>query len=226
MILRNFIVLEGIDGAGTTTQAKLLKERLGDSVVITAEPTTGEIGKFLRRVLSGEVPAVPQAVANLFAADRAQHLYGAEGIVEMAKTRLVVSDRYLFSSLVYQGDVPNVRQINGVFPLPEILFYLRITGDEAWKRIQQRTGQTGQKTEIFEKCDTLCRLSAAYDSVVAEYRDKTTEIASVYDIAMTSVPPLRNEGMQIVTLDATQTPEAIAQTIAETLESRHIASSR
>ena len=74
MILKNFIVFEGIDGAGTSTQIKKLVER-GNSCyegrfVATAEPTTGETGRFLRRMLGGEFSVDEKTNAYLFAADR------------------------------------------------------------------------------------------------------------------------------------------------------------
>lgn len=193
MILRNFIVLEGIDGSGTTTQAKILKQRLSDTLTLTSEPTKGECGIFLRRILSGEVKVDERTLSYLFAADRAEHIYGRGGITESLKTSLVLSDRYLFSSLVYQsgtGDL--VRTLNAAFPLPEVLFYFRISGEDAFLRVTERGG----KKEIFEKRQLLCALSGKYDDVISEY-DGTA----------------KGEGMKVVTLDAMQSKEEIAQKI-------------
>jgi len=125
-------VFEGIDGAGTTTQLK----RLGnffkkEELVTTAEPTDRETGLFLRKMLKGELDFSPRTAAYLFAADRAEHLYGKGGIIENTeKGMFVVSDRYIFSSLAYQSiscgeELP--RLLNSPFPLPEILFYFENT---------------------------------------------------------------------------------------------------
>src|SRR5690348_3104187 len=76
----SFIVLEGIDGCGSTTQAKLLTEALrarGRTVVATAEPSSGAIGKLIRQALSGQDPAIAfdwATMALLFAADRVHHV--------------------------------------------------------------------------------------------------------------------------------------------------------
>ena len=105
MIINNFIVFEGIDGAGTTTQLKKLKEVFSeDELEITAEPTSLETGKFLRRLLKGEFEADPKTAAFLFAADRCEHIWGKGGVYEKCESgKIVVSDRYIFSSLAYQG---------------------------------------------------------------------------------------------------------------------------
>ena len=107
-ILRSFIVLEGLDGAGTSTQLKLLSQRLssaGKKHTATWEPTDGPVGKLLRAILAREVKALPTTTAMLYAADRNEHLHAPEaGILATAsRGELVVCDRYLFSSLAYQS---------------------------------------------------------------------------------------------------------------------------
>ena len=97
-ILRNFWVLEGLDGAGTTTQLKNLEAYMngkGLPVFRTAEPTIYETGKFIRRVLSGEVKVPQSTVAYLFAADRDNHLNNPEYGVKahLAKGETVISDK-------------------------------------------------------------------------------------------------------------------------------------
>lgn len=77
MILKNFVVFEGIDGAGTSTQINILKEKKeAERFFFTAEPTDSPTGKFLRTVLKGNVELDPRTSAYLFAADRAEHLWG------------------------------------------------------------------------------------------------------------------------------------------------------
>lgn len=74
MILENFIVFEGIDGAGTTTQLNILKKKCGSNFLFTAEPSRSPVGKFLRSMLGGNVPVTNETAAYLFAADRNEHL--------------------------------------------------------------------------------------------------------------------------------------------------------
>ena len=108
MVLSNFVVLEGIDGSGTTSQLRLLKEKFaledkGNSVVFTQEPTSGSIGILIRSALQGSSVFAPETMTRLFAADRCEHLYGKEGIkAALTAGKAVFSDRYLFSSLAYQ----------------------------------------------------------------------------------------------------------------------------
>ncbi|MBR5669002.1 MAG: dTMP kinase, partial [Spirochaetales bacterium] len=107
-ILKGFWVLEGLDGAGTTTQLKKLEDYLqskGTGVFRTAEPTIYETGKFIRKVLSGEIKVPQSTIAYLFAADRDNHINNPEyGIIShLKKGEVVISDRYFFSSFAYQS---------------------------------------------------------------------------------------------------------------------------
>lgn len=100
-----FICVEGLDGCGKTTQAKLLVERLTKShnAVYTAEPSNGKIGTFIRKgVLYSGKRSSCIAEALLFAADRVEHVEN-EILPSLDQGRLVVSDRYIYSSLAYQG---------------------------------------------------------------------------------------------------------------------------
>ncbi len=100
-----FICIEGLDGCGKTTQAKLLVEKLQKShnAVYTAEPSRGKIGTFIRnRILYGEKRPPTDVEALLFAADRIEHVEN-EIKPALAQGQLVISDRYVYSSLAYQG---------------------------------------------------------------------------------------------------------------------------
>jgi len=100
-----FICIEGLDGCGKTTQAKLLAKKLRKSynAVYTAEPSRGKIGTFIRKsCLYGEKRLSSVAEALLFAADRLEHIEN-EVLPALRQGRLVVSDRYVYSSLAYQG---------------------------------------------------------------------------------------------------------------------------
>ena len=100
-----FICIEGLDGCGKTTQAKLLVKKLRKShnAVYTAEPSRGKIGAFIRKsCLYGEKRLSSVVEALLFAADRVEHVEN-EVLPALRQGRLVVSDRYVYSSLAYQG---------------------------------------------------------------------------------------------------------------------------
>ncbi|MDR1211296.1 MAG: dTMP kinase, partial [Spirochaetaceae bacterium] len=151
-ILPNFIVFEGGDGTGTSTQLNLLREKLhppGRRVFLTCEPTDGPLGRVIRNVLGGELELTRETLAFLFAADRHEHLYGQGGVCALCREgALVVSDRYVPSSLVYQGidcgdELP--ARLNKLFPAPQILIYFELDPITAMERIGKRG-----KTELFE----------------------------------------------------------------------------
>ena len=167
-ILRNFWVLEGLDGAGTTTQLKNLEAYMtgkGLPVFRTAEPTIYETGKFIRRVLSGEVKVPQSTVAYLFAADRDNHLNNPEYGVKahLAKGETVISDRYFFSSFAYQSigfDPDAVMMLNSRFPYPELVLYVDTPVEDCISRIDSR----GTDKEIYEKLDYQRLVHENYES--------------------------------------------------------------
>ncbi len=162
-VLSRFIVLEGLDGAGTTTQAARLVTALrasGHEVVATAEPTDGPIGRRIRSVLSGAERVADLTMALLFAADRSEHLADPDGGIhaELARGRYVVCDRYLFSSLAYQGGLCGfdyVRMLNSRFALPEHLVFLDLPGRVGLERIKTRGHSEIYETPEFQ--DTVYR---------------------------------------------------------------------
>lgn len=207
MILKNFIVFEGIDGAGTTTQQKLLQQRINNEFPqvdchCTAEPTTGPTGKFLRSLLKGEFQASAETAAYLFAADRQEHLAAPGGLRELCqKGSLVISDRYLFSSLAYQSatcgpELP--RLLNSQFPLPEYLFFFDIEPSQSLKRISSRG-----VTEIYENLPFLEATAKEYRKVIQEYEDLATD-------------------MHIIRIDAVQEPEKVGENIWSVLKNMPI----
>ena len=171
-IIPNFIVFEGGDGSGTTTQVSLLGERLKTTSKIdffsTFEPTDGQIGRIIRSALKKEACFKPETLAFLFAADRNEHLYGKDGILEHTnKGGLAVCDRYLMSSLVYQGiecgfELPN--SLNGRFPAPELTIFLDIDPETALERVKTR-----HSYEIYEYLDFQVKVRESYKSVAALY---------------------------------------------------------
>lgn len=148
-----FLVLEGIDGAGTTSQQQFLCEHLSSSgfaTYKTAEPTDKPVGKLIRQVLRGELrPFSARALALLFAADRAEHLE-REILPSVADGKIVVCDRYVLSSLAYQttAGVPlaHVAEANAHFPIPDLTIYFDLPVEVAARRRAKRN----QSSEIFE----------------------------------------------------------------------------
>ncbi len=162
-----FVVLEGIDGAGTTTQLHRLAawlEAKGRAVLSTFEPTDNPIGRQIRRILRRETTAPHDSIALLFAADRLDHL--ARDIEPaLAAGAWVLCDRYLGSSLAYQGthsDPSWVAMINGHARAPDVTFYVRVRPEVALERIAARDGD---KRDLFETRETLERIAAAYDRI-------------------------------------------------------------
>jgi dTMP kinase len=169
-----FIVLEGIDGAGTTTQAALLadalRDRLGVAVELTREPTDGPLGRLLRAALAGELRLDPVALALAFAADRADHVHNPEtGIAAaLAAGRWVVSDRYLLSSLAYnRGGVVTrdwLTAINRHALAPDLTLFLAVDPELALERIAARGGAP----ELFETRAALTATDRAYRELIGD----------------------------------------------------------
>ncbi|MCD6496986.1 MAG: dTMP kinase [Deltaproteobacteria bacterium] len=168
-----FVAIEGIDGAGTTTQADLLGERLarrGQSVHVTAEPSRGDVGRLLRSYLGRlDDPVDPHILALLFAADRLDHWYN-EIEPALAQGNWVLSDRYLWSSLAYQSlDCPEewVATINRYAPTPDVTVLIDVSPNEA----EARRHRDGRRVEIFDELDRQRRVAEAYRRFVRESGD-------------------------------------------------------
>jgi dTMP kinase len=170
-----FIVLEGLDGAGTTTQARLLGEALrrqGRRAHVTNEPSGGPVGALLRQVLQKRINGGaadgfdPDALALLFAADRLDHL-SAEVLPRLAAGEDVVSDRYTLSSLAYQalttGDARWVTTINGRARAPDLTIFLRVRAGLALGR---RRG-AGTTPELYEVDAFQRRVARSYERALA-----------------------------------------------------------
>ncbi|MCL2479949.1 MAG: dTMP kinase [Treponema sp.] len=173
-ILRNFAVFEGLDGSGTTTQMEILEKTLsmgpGPQPLLfkTFEPTDSSIGRLLRQGMSGEIRFDSRTIAFLFAADRSEHLYGSGGIEEKcSQGKLVVCDRYLFSSLVYQGitcgeELPC--NLNRDFPLPELVLFFDLDPETAQKRMDSRSHR-----DIYEYLEFQIKVRERYKAILQKY---------------------------------------------------------
>jgi len=155
-----FIVFEGIDGTGKSTQVQRLAEALraqGREVITSKEPTDGPHGKRLRD--SAETGRLsPQEELDLFHQDRLEHV---EGLIKpaLARGQTVILDRYFFSTMAYQGvrgfDPLEIRRLNEEFaPLPDLVFILELDLETALERIGVRDGQANQfeQREALQKC--------------------------------------------------------------------------
>ncbi|HEX4381348.1 MAG TPA: dTMP kinase [Myxococcales bacterium] len=172
-----FIVFEGLDGAGTTTQAKLLAERVqkqGRTVYLAHQPSEGPAGLLIRQILAGRT-ATPQAdgklavvdervMALLFAADRLDHL-GAQIEPRLARGEDVILDRYTLSSLAYQGASVShefIAQANRFARKPDLTLFLYVPSAIALDRVRSR----GAKLERYETAQQLLVIEREYSRLV------------------------------------------------------------
>ncbi len=170
-----FIVFEGIDGSGKTTQARLLAERLsaeGRCVRLTAEPTDLPSGKLLREALGGKIKKSECEMALMFVADRIAHNRDAENGIEALLNRgiTVICDRYYYSTLAYQGqstDYEWVKTMNLRCPeirRPDICIYVDLLPEQSLERIARGR----DSVEIYENTETLTRVREQFLSVIRD----------------------------------------------------------
>ncbi|MCP4603815.1 MAG: dTMP kinase [Proteobacteria bacterium] len=179
MIDGHFIVIEGIDGAGTSTQAAELKKRFSEFGLpahVTAEPSTGPMGSIIRQILSGRLivrryhgVSAPNwmTMSLLFAADRHDHLE-SEIQPNLREGVNVICDRYMYSSVVYQSVSSEddqtaqwIREINRYTTKPDLVLCLRVSLEEAMRRRRERN----QSVEIFDDPAFQQKLAVAYDNL-------------------------------------------------------------
>jgi len=140
-----FICIEGLDKSGKTTQSTLLVEALrrrGYDAIYTAEPSDGRIGIFIREYILNRKERVSAMVeALLFAADRVEH---TENFIKpnLKRGRIVISDRYIFSSLAYQGaaglDIGWIREVNKAAIKPDLAIFIDVPVDVVFQRCRGR----------------------------------------------------------------------------------------
>ena len=137
--MTRLIVLEGLDGAGTTTQARRLVDHLrsrGQLTHLTREPSDGPIGRLIREMLTGAHAIAGEKLSQstfglLFAADRLDHLQ-REVEPALAAGAIVVSDRWYHSSLAYQGTGAErdwIAQLNARARRPDVTVFLKVRPD-------------------------------------------------------------------------------------------------
>ncbi len=166
-----FIVVEGLDGSGQSTQVEKLAGGLRKNKIkthVTKEPTNNLIGGLIRGQLQEDWKSTPECLQLLFAADRAHHLekdvkpYLEKGIT-------VISDRYFFSSMAFGSleidDWGWLKDINKRFMLPDITFYLQVSPKTCIKRISENRFSF----ELFEKEKKLKAIGESYKRIAKEY---------------------------------------------------------
>lgn len=188
-----FIVLEGIDGSGKTTQIQILEEALKKknvSVFLTKNPTDHPIGKMIREVLAGTQKIPATARQYLFCADR---VVQEEEIIErLKKGETVISDRYFWSSVAYgmaDKDVKDERLLTAYsilsfyneFILPDLTIFLDVDVDTAVSRFS-----TKEKLEIYENKAFITKVKVNYDFLLKKFPEEFTIIDSRNDLETVS----------------------------------------
>lgn len=192
-----FIVFEGLDGSGTSTQANLLGLHLkgiGVACHLTSEPSSGPIGTMIRQIFSGRIsmasgrsPFHPgdlfdQQMAYLFAADRHDHLYNPrDGILELLSAGTnVISTRYYFSSLAYhastESDLELAKRLNQRFPPPDLVIYLENDPLCSVSRIEDRIIK-----DTYENTEKLSQAQKNYATTFSEYTGRILRIDAKKD---------------------------------------------
>ena len=168
-----FIVFEGIDGAGKSTQAELLYHFLKKKKIkvhLTHEPTSFLIGGIIRSSLSHDWQAPPECLQLLFAADRSYHL--EKEITPLLKKGInVICDRYFFSSIAFGGyeidDMNWLFQINQRFFLPDIVFLLEISPKTAISRLKKER----YSLTLFEKEEKLKKIAQNFRELSQKFKN-------------------------------------------------------
>lgn len=176
-----FIVFEGLDGAGTTTQAAKLQAyftRRGTPSFLTNEPTSEPIGAFIRRILTGKERGSDgaayrpgeQAMGLLFAADRLAHSQLVDD--RLARGEHVVCDRYLFSSMAYQTLDPDitgewVMDVNRGCAVPGVTLFIAVPVEVCLARV----GSRGAATSVYETRSHLETIARNYDRLLPMYQE-------------------------------------------------------
>jgi dTMP kinase len=163
-----FICIEGIDASGKTTHARRLVKNLrlkGFDAVYTTEPTSEEIGKFIRtHILRSHERAPSVREALLFAVDRIEHV---ENMIKpsLQEGKIVISDRYIYSSLAYQGaaelDLGWIEEINKFAILPDLAIYIDIPAEIVFKRLRR-------EKSVMENFQTQRKVREVYLKLVAD----------------------------------------------------------
>lgn len=181
--LGKFIVIEGLDGSGSTTQASDLADWLNKNqeklilgyplAHLTKEPTNNMIGGLIRSRLANAWKIGPEGLQLLFAADRAYHLE-KEIIPLLEKGVTIITDRYFFSTIAYGAveikDINWLIEINKPFILPDVTFLIKVSPKICLDRIKK----TRFHIELFEKEEALTRVWQNYEDLAKRFENVYT----------------------------------------------------
>lgn len=153
-----FIVLEGLDGSGKSTQLKLICKKLkatGKKVFVTAEPTDSYTGRYLRKILTDCIEKDMYLQSALFLADRLEHITNPENGINkyLEEGYIVISDRYYFSSFAYQGTTTDINWVMDInlkcerMLKPDLCIFFDVDPDTCKNRIDK----TREKPELYEQ---------------------------------------------------------------------------
>lgn len=174
-----FIVFEGIDGSGKSTQVQLLAERIksiSGSCYITREPTDSPIGSVIHQIMTGRIKTDNRVIAALFAADRLDHLLNdTDGLLPMIRDGInVISDRYYFSSYAYHSvDMPmdwviEANSESAKILRPDATIFIDVVPNVAIERISKNR----QHSELFETLERLSEVRKKYFEAFQKEREK------------------------------------------------------
>lgn len=173
-----FIVFEGIDGSGKSTQIQLLQKRLeemGIPVYLTREPTDGPYGSMLHNIMTGRLEACQETIAAMYVADRMDHIKNSYNgmLKKLEEGFTVISDRYYFSSYAYQGahlPLDYVIMANSVCAealRPDLHLFLDLEPEVSFARISKNRTDF----EIYEKLDNLKNTRDKYYEAFEKLKD-------------------------------------------------------
>lgn len=180
-----FIVFEGIDGTGKSTQLHLLAEKmqqLGFAVVETREPTDGSYGRKIRELFVNREKVSQEQELDLFIADRDEHVRRVIGPA-LAEGCVVVCDRYYLSTVAYQGangmDIDLIMDKNKSFPVPDLAVILEIEPAESIFRIRNHRNE---KPNTFEEESNLQKVAAIFNAMQMPYIKRINGSDSIENI--------------------------------------------
>jgi dTMP kinase len=185
----HFIVFEGLDGAGTTTQAARLQAYFthrGTPSFLTNEPTSAPIGTFIRRLLTGSEPGPDggpyrpgeRTMGLLFAGDRLAHTGVIRSHLEVGEH--VVCDRYLLSSMAYQTLDPEISgawviDVNRGCAIPDVTIFIEVPVDVCLARV----GSRGDATSVYETRSHLETIARNYEKLLPLYESQFGRVLRV-----------------------------------------------
>jgi len=174
-----FIVFEGIDGSGKSTQIKNISKRFKAKnlkIHTTFEPTDGQIGSLIRKMLAGKIKTNQRTIASLFAADRTDHLINYKNGIKQKidQGEIVLCDRYYFSSYAYHAQYINLEwviqlnSLNASILRPDLTVFIDVAPDICIERIKQSRSQF----DMYEKIDIMKKVRANYFKAFDLLKDK------------------------------------------------------